>query len=454
MTRPSPDRRSMPIDEPESTKTAELSEINRDAELNDEDEEIAKAIEFLNDYQLERIISRSELINSGNNGLIYKINLEIMDEEARKNGKLMERIGRDKNDLSKSDKVIKILKIYKKGQGLHEYEMQKKAYDAVSSAPNKKELARIPRPISFKELNISDQTQEDLNKKGASLSDDKMEIIVMDFVPGTDLATIIYQWVIDNHSNQQLNPGSHQSIEEMQQTVAMLLGFERPGGKGANDGDRNLEERKVYGSNADKLYGFLKKSGFKINPAVTDQVKNTLDLLHRNGIYHNDPHERNIVISNPYAYLIDFGSAASEKIDGRVDDGYLVNRLRELTDSPKDTRQKQALDSLESKIGRLKQSEAWILRCETLAQQVQENGTTVLESEFSRALSGEDKLEEFIAAFLELSKRDKIIKDKITNFINEKIKPIPLQTGRKKQPQQTLPPWVLNKLRLYKPLFD
>lgn len=472
----SPDNKSMPMAEEDKNKaifrTSETDDsAERDWTDKSEDEIIAEIIECLTDYELERLISNSELINSGNNGLIYKIDLDYL-EEAAQNGELMKKLKIDtassgeNGKTKKGSKVMKILKVYKEGMGHHEYTMQKRAYDVVSGASNKKELAQIPKPISFKKLNISKETQEALNQKGASLADDKAEIILMDYIEAEDLATIIYQWVIDNHPNQELNPGLHRSIEEMQQTVALLLGFERPGGKGADEGGRNLEERKVYAANADKLYRFLQKSGFKMDSSIVSQVKNTLDLLHRNGIYHNDPHERNIMIKgaynktntadgreNPQAYIVDFGSTANEKTEGRVDDGYLINRLAELTDSPEETRRKEAIDKLETRFNNMKKSEAWTLRYENLAQKIQHNAAAALEQEFTIALCGEDKLEEFIAALSRLKKDGKISKEEVTKFLNEKTKPIPLQTGRKKQPEPLLPPWVRNKLALYKSIF-
>jgi len=466
----SPDSQFMPPDETNGAKAAEPNKIKGGSDYTDagagnagEDKEIIQAIEFLNDYELEALISRSELVNSGNNGLIYKIDLKMRDEKFTQNKDALE----DANQESeKKSKVIKILKVYKEGLGRREYAMQKKAYDIINGAADKEELAQIPKPIFFKELRISREMQEKLNANGATLSDGKAEIILMDYLEAEDLASIIYQWVIDNHPNQNLNPGAHQSIEEMQQTVAMLLGFERPGGKGAGEGDRDLEERKVYAANADKLYRFLQKSGFKMNPSIVSQVKNTLDLLHRNGVYHNDPHERNIMIKgdynhnsslgnqeNPCAYIVDFGSAAEEKTEGRVDDGYLINRLKELADSPEETRRKEAVGKLETRLNGMKKSEAWTLRCEGLAQKIQVDAPAALESEFSRALAGEDKLEEFIAILLNIQENGKISKEEIIKFLDEKTKPIPLQTGRKKQAEQTLPPWVRNKLLLYKTMF-
>src|SRR3989338_7683176 len=89
----SPDSQFMPPDETNGAKAAEPNKIKSGSDYTDagagdagEDKEIIQAIEFLNDYELEALISRSELVNSGNNGLIYKIDLKMRDEKFTKRG--------------------------------------------------------------------------------------------------------------------------------------------------------------------------------------------------------------------------------------------------------------------------------------------------------------------------------------------------------------------------------
>lgn len=80
---------------------------------------------------------------------------------------------------------------------------------------------------------------------------------------------------------------------------------------GADDDKRAVEMRQLF---ADVL-------GYKgiLNPVLYEKLDQALKELHRNGFYHRDLHERNIMVSRDRQslYLIDFGKS---KMDGTADD--------------------------------------------------------------------------------------------------------------------------------------
>ena len=75
----------------------------------------------------------------------------------------------------------------------------------------------------------------------------------------------------------------------------------------------------------------MKDNDITIDKRIIDKVINTVNLLNENDIYHNDLHERNIMIKldkdgNPLdVFIIDFGKASENErtsTDNNVIKGY------------------------------------------------------------------------------------------------------------------------------------
>lgn len=266
---------------------------------------------------LEKLINNSRLINSGNNGIIFRFEVNDVEE-------LREAAPADE---SEKFKVVKLLKVYQSGKGEHEYQMQKTAFDIVDKATNRDELALVPEPLLFRNLSLKAETVDYLNRRGAKLND-KADILVMDYVDGKDLATDMYEWIIA-HANPYKITAVSGSNDDLKAAVSQILGFDRPGGKGVTEQEREAERRKVESLNGDKVYTALRRSNFKVKKTIIDQITKTMQLFHRNGIHHNDPHERNFMTMGDQVYIVDFAEAG-EPNEQRVNDDYIINRLNEL----------------------------------------------------------------------------------------------------------------------------
>lgn len=305
-------------DTPPASETAPAS--------SQESREDREAVEKFIDASLEELCERYlSKFNEGNNGMILKMRVEDMPHD------LVE--GLKKNGIELGDeKVAKILKIYSGGKGRREFEMQKKAHELIEAQPDKDKYARVPKPYFFRDLAVGKEAQEKLrgmNDKG--YGSDRVEMFMMDYVPGDDVATVLYKEVIKRHEKT-VDVAPHVndlSFADLQDRVFQALNFSVPGGKSRDAGARELEMRKVFGENAEKLDTYLERRGFRIDPAVVAQMENTMNLFHKNGLAFRDGHQRNFMISGDYSaapagtakerppqvYVIDFGAAT--ELEGR-----------------------------------------------------------------------------------------------------------------------------------------
>lgn len=338
--------------------------VARRSEQKDPKELVGAVIEYM--------LLDAEKINEGNNGIIKIMDVRQLPRE------LIEYLNDiNPNFFSERNQIaIKILKIYSEGVGRHEYEMQRQSYEAVTKKiKDAIPLAMIPEPLFYKELTIqSEDVKRRLREEGLQQFDNKIEIIIMDLLPGEDMATYLYRQVVKiaeqdpELAKELLHRGAkaeEMNLGELQSTVHRILDFRKPGGKHRTDHDNEVEEEAVKRDNADKLIGFLKKRGFTINKEWIEKINNTISILHQSGIYHRDLHERNVMIDekNNEIYILDFGSARSfhaeqgedvyEEVDGRrPNDLSVVKTWGQLITSKEDD-SRIALDKISADLDRL-----------------------------------------------------------------------------------------------------
>lgn len=139
----------------------------------------------------EHMLEGGKELGAGKDGIVFKINLNTLPQDER--------------HLLVEDKVIspneevdamaaKILKIYNPLLGDYEFRMQKKAREIISKEKN---VAQIPDTTTARDQEIGEKTKTRLNIRGAQL-EDRAEIIIMDYIDGKDLGTIMYDFVLKN----------------------------------------------------------------------------------------------------------------------------------------------------------------------------------------------------------------------------------------------------------------
>lgn len=294
------------------------------AEPRVDDEADREAVEKFIDAALEELCERYlAKFNEGNNGIVLRLRMDDIPPELKE--------GLQKNGIELGDdKVAKILKIYSGGKGKQEFEMQKKAHELVEAQPDKEKYARVPKPYFYRDFAVGPDAQErikSLSDKGA-FSSGRVEMFMMDYVPGDDVATILYKEVAKRHPKTVDIAGMTDDLpfSDLQDRVFQALDFRAPGGKSRDIGERELEMRKVFAENAEKIDVFLERRGFRIDPTVVSQIENTMNLFHKNGLAFRDGHQRNFMISGDYeakpgatrerppqVFVIDYGAATEVK---------------------------------------------------------------------------------------------------------------------------------------------
>jgi serine/threonine protein kinase len=269
-----------------------------------------EAVEQLIDHALEDlIIGHSRKVNEGNNGVIFHLDLRGIEPAS------LAELKRQGIELGE-EQAVKVLKVYFGGNGKLEFNLQSRAYRLLEGQEG---VARIPRPILYRDIQLTTEGKKELRTRGVR-TEKRVEILLMEFVPGIDLATLLYREALRRRYPElypTLEDTTSLPLSTLMMDVASALGLERPGGKGATETERAFERRKVEMANAKKLFDFLRQKGFVLPARIVQLLERTVACLHEDGMIHRDMHERNIMLTHPSdlqnsdVYLVDFGSARS-----------------------------------------------------------------------------------------------------------------------------------------------
>jgi hypothetical protein len=419
-----------------------------DQKTQSPDERLVAHLESISDKKLEQLISESELVNGGWNGLIFRMPEKLLAEQMGA-------------DFEGTAKVIKTLKVYQAGAGKREYEMQKTAYDLVQNSPDAESMAQVPKPIWFHTIKVNDAMREELNRRGMSLTGNEAEFIVMDYVPGTDLATLFYKWVIEHQDtsvHHPIRPRNPNSFDETQSAAAQILGCVEPLPDWMTPGDIAVVSAAARRENREKLYTLLKRTGFNLDPEIIEQIARTIRLLHANRIYHNDPHERNFMISPAVAggknkagskaqvSIIDYGYAGKRR-DGSLDDEYIVYSLRELISAEAGSDVDELQESLITREQLLFKNDRWQKEYQALTQAIEARGESALTSAFQlmRGRASEDTLDRFFVTFRKLIDDSVIDRTQALAFLDHQL------SVKSTLP---MPVWMFNKTKRYRKLIE
>lgn len=404
-----------------------------------------------NGLEFDRFLLEHAPVNSGTKALIFKVEAEEIPEEVREK---YSQIG-SKN----SNAALKVLKVYSRGKGQAEFDAQTRAYQMVEEARRKgQDVALVPTPLEWQEVRIEDETKEVLNNEGGQLHSNEAELLVMDFVEGEDLATVFYKWIVEHapvdkqHIVQNVSP---HNFEDLQRAVAEILDFIKPGGRSFNEAARAGEEKRATNMNAEKTYRFLRKTGFRINPKIITQIKNTFRVFKENSFYHNDDHERNFMVTGDYsgngeaqAYVVDFDKAG-DLAEGQSGDFRIDNLLAQLVEDSEDPN--EVLSSqLEAKLS----NPEWVKRMAGFfeAENPQALHQSLLRNSLTAA-SSEAGFEDFVAVIRKLSQEGRMTQAEAVQVL-DRVRESLVVNGGKKSPTRIISPSIYNKAGKYKELFN
>ncbi|MFA5155296.1 MAG: protein kinase [Patescibacteria group bacterium] len=335
----------------------------------------------LEDYLKKKILIGATKINEGHDGVIGLVNLDSLPPEI---AAVFEPANPETKD-GPNQLATKVLKIYEYGAGKQEFDMHRRAYDLVRET-NSPDLIKIPQIYLYRQLDINEEDNE-LKKKletdGIDTSSKKCDLMLMDFIPGDDFGSFLYKEVVKHASDRELfndrelldfreeikTGKAETNLNRLTEAVDILIGVEYNNPK--NDA---REQIRIEQDNYLKIIKFLQQKGFRLSGEKFNKIKNTLNYLHKNGIYHRDLHERNIMVTYTDNgeiedfYLVDFGLAIDlnasqnneayrEKDQIYRDDDFILRVCEPLTKSPDDIKQEKKsklLDNLEKTGQRLK----------------------------------------------------------------------------------------------------
>lgn len=302
------------------------------------------------------ILKYARKVNEGNNGIILKINFSETDELPYLK-KYLEKKGVNLGP----DQALKILKIYSPGVGQNEFNMQQLAYEILAQNSTS-EAAMVPKPLDFFDLQLKEETRDKIRLNGAEGVSERAEIIIMDYIPGADLATLLYQEAIkrDDRFAHLRSFLDQMDFTDLQEQVSQTLFFQAKS-KTKDSTQRQIDEGKVMDENAQILYSLLEKRGLVLHPSILTQIEKTMQLFHQNGLCFRDGHHRNFLVvgdhkataeTKPQVYVVDFGLATSfegefndelYQENGQVysDDLALVRELKPLTISYQEQNQQE-----------------------------------------------------------------------------------------------------------------
>jgi hypothetical protein len=417
MKEPSIEQHVVPPEAPKKPRAKEQMKNAPDASTED-----AKEVErFLDASLIELLEAHALRVNEGTNGVIFRLNINDVPQDLRLALKESE------IDLE-GEQAIKALKIYQPGKGRAEFEMQKKGYDIVE-ASGKPGLAQVPKPATCRDLKLTPQTIEALNRNGLPDIKDRVEVIIMDYVPGKDVATMLYEEVVKRHPalKDTIRDPERMSFDELFTAVSNALSFARPGGKAFDTADRAFEKNVVLQNNAKKVYDFLERSGYVFDGRILDQIEATMKTFHENGLCFRDAHHRNFMVTRdadgkPQGHVVDFGTAKTfegsyradlyEEVEAGetkkyLDDFYVVNELRRLTRTPEERAKAEEgkfLLRLEALKQKLAGNGPWKKYVSSIMQTV-DAGTFDVGRAYAACPSSPDKLENFLVLLTDVLAR-------------------------------------------------
>ena len=251
-----------------------------------------------------------------------------------------------------------------------------------------------------------------------------MEVFIMDFVEGKDLATLMYEFVLKK-KGYEAEDIEKMEFDEKHLLVTKFLEYAVAGGKDHNEGRRALEEAAVAKENSDKLYKFLKQKGFILDKNFLNKIEKSLLILAKNNIRHNDMHERNIMKdTDGEPVIIDFGRSKHNDNDEISDDFAAIKRWKYLTTTPEEDvkhEREEEITKMQEKETFIKTNKKWIEKTENIKKRLQKDVLSTLENEFITAKTSETEIENFLVTLKSLLRDDSVegnIKTTIRDFIS------------------------------------
>lgn len=327
----------------ESTNPSNESEEGQIEKSALESEFSPETIEAL----MEMAILYGQMHNEGQNAVIFRIEVGKLPQEALK------KIFTDNDkEIPTGRLATKIIKVYTTRAAANEAKNHQRVYDLLED--NFEEgMARIPEPHVHAEIDIRTETMKaKLEEVGVQVKSGKVGVMMMDYIKGIDLITHVYREILKKLPQDQFKltyPDAREIKEKLledpdsidfaklEEAIMFALAIE-----GSEPGEKDEDVLRRDLSNRTKVFDAFQDLGLTIDPEILERARKTISLLNKNNIYHNDLHERNIMVEFDEdgevvnVYLIDFDKVSGMEEESLGGDMGVVTEFKKLTKSKAD----------------------------------------------------------------------------------------------------------------------
>jgi hypothetical protein len=275
------------------------------------------------------LVKHAERLNEGHNGIIFGLRVhELEDEEYRLlQGRGI--LGQEEDP----ERVMKILKMGSPQSMQKEYTLAQKAHRVITEKRKQDAAAYadVPAPRYFDVFPASPAfRREFLDANAISVSEEGLELMVMDRVDGVDMDTLLLSEFLERNPNSPVRGNrekiSHFSYADLEDLAARSLGY-RLDLRGRR-GDWDQKTWTVYTRFRGELEQFLRQDGFRIDNRILDSIERSAKAVHQDaGVIWGDGNWRNIMLEGSHedandgkSWLIDFGGSEDEDLAERPDE--------------------------------------------------------------------------------------------------------------------------------------
>ncbi|MDD4290416.1 MAG: hypothetical protein PHH83_04095 [Patescibacteria group bacterium] len=276
-------------------------------------------------FVISALEKHSRKIDEGSRGIILKVDLSgFSDKELEDFGIKINR---------EAGSVFKILKIENSVYAKYEHKMQSRAVEILNTEESKENgLASVPNVSRCDDIDISgnEKVINLLKKAGVDVSsDNKINVITMDYVPGMDLSFYIFRKIVEKILEKEINNVFiKQEINENPNEWLSVAGFsDLCRLMGIYFGiEFSTDNMHIIRKNEKILLDYMEKNDVTLNKGIFEVFRKSVIKLHENDFYHNDLHERNVRVvldendNLMQMYFIDFADASDFEDSNKPND--------------------------------------------------------------------------------------------------------------------------------------
>jgi hypothetical protein len=352
------------------------------------------------DEGLVALLHEGSYLDAGQDGVVLKLSKDDLSPGA------LDFLAKKKVPIGEGQ-ALKILKIYDRERAEAEFMYHERAWQIVQKLrtqhPEAK-LALIPKPHFLADEEIGEKESQYLNSMGAHLKD-RAGMIFMDYIPGEDLLARMCKFVVSQKEGSlSAEEVAALSPDAAKMEASRLLQVSAELSSGGTTLDRSAAWREALLRSLVTFIGHHQEEFSASLPSdALTRLRNTLTGLHREKVYHNDLHERNVMVTSSDVFVIDFGRSDDQPFSREfakdavgMDDSWITEEL--LSKMLPESKQTES-DNMRTRLRTMSEQVLERGLHRPLLERLRQAGRAGLEYEWNNAVAM-GKLEELTAKML------------------------------------------------------